>query len=78
MGRVPVLGGIVAEVYFYKNNSYVITAEYSAKNTPDLFQGSTLYKIVQRHGVFSFEKIQVLNVLSPVDVKFWEHQNEVH
>lgn len=77
IGRVPTSGGVKTAVHAFQNNIYLITAEHDANSANDTFEGSTLYKLVEHHGKLALEKIQVLNVIEPNDVQFWDHQDEV-
>lgn len=77
MGRVQVSGGLKTAIYSYRNTMYLITAEHDAKEYPDSFQGSTLFRLMEDRGRIVMEKIQILNVVEPNDIQFWEHQDQV-
>ncbi|KAK6626302.1 hypothetical protein RUM43_006613 [Polyplax serrata] len=78
MGRVQVSGGLKTAIYSYRNTMYLITAEHDAKEYPDSFQGSTLFRLMEDRGRIVMEKIQILNVVEPNDIQFWEHQDQFY
>lgn len=74
---MQIQGGIKSAVHTFKKSIYIITAEHEAQNSFDTFKGSTLYKMTESRGRIILEKIQILNVIEPNDVQFWEHQDNV-
>ncbi|KAL0273346.1 UNVERIFIED_CONTAM: hypothetical protein PYX00_006037 [Menopon gallinae] len=76
VSRIPVSGGYRLASYTFRDVTYLLASEHDA-DVKNPFEGTSLYRI-SVHSDQLLEKIQILNITHPRDVKFWQHQDEMY